>query len=59
MKSYISIYICIKLGGSVHTRKKRAEALVVVGKEAGLQVNTGKTKCMVMSGDQNAGRRHD
>jgi hypothetical protein len=46
------------LGGSVHTVKKNAEALVVVTKENGLEVNVYKTKYMIMSRDQNAGRSH-
>ena len=45
------------LGGSVHTRKENAKVLVVASKEIGLEVNADKTKCMVMSRDQNAGRR--
>jgi len=44
------------LGGSVHTTKKITEALVVVSKENELEVNADKTKYMVMSRDQNAGR---
>jgi len=48
------------LGGSVHTVKENTEALVVASKEAGLkEVNTGKTKYMVMSRNQNAGRSHN
>jgi len=47
------------LGGSIHTVKENAEALVVGCKEIGLEVNVDKTKYMVMSGDQNAGRSHD
>ena len=43
------------LGGSVHTVKENAEAFVVASKEIALEVNTDKTKYMVMSGDQNAG----
>ena len=46
------------LGGSVHTVRETAEALVVASKEIGLEVNADKTKCMVMSRDQNAGRSH-
>jgi len=45
------------LGGSVHTVKENA-ALVVVTKETGLEVNADKTKYMIMSRDQNAGRSH-
>ena len=37
------------LGGSVHTIKKNAEALVFASKETGLEVNADKTKYMVMS----------
>jgi hypothetical protein len=44
---------------SVQTIKKNAEALVVASKEIGLEVNCDKTKCMVMSGDQNSGRSHN
>jgi hypothetical protein len=46
------------LGGSVHTVKKNAEALVVATKEIGLEVNADKTKYMIMPRDQNAGRSH-
>jgi len=46
------------LGGSVHTVKENAEALVVATKETGLEVNADKTKYMIMSRDQNAGRSH-
>jgi hypothetical protein len=42
------------LGGNVHTIQKNAAALVVSGKEIGLEVNADKTK----SRDQNAGRSH-
>ena len=37
----------------MHTVKENAEALVVAGKEIGLEVNADKTKYMVMSRDQN------
>jgi len=35
--------------GSAHTVKKNTAALVVAGKEIGLEVNADKTKYMVMS----------
>ena len=44
------------LGGSVHTVKENAEAVVVASKENGLEVNADKTKYMVMSRDQDAER---
>ena len=44
------------LGGSVRTIKENAEALAVACKEIGLEVNADKTKYMVMSRDQKAGR---
>ena len=43
------------LGGSVHTVKENAEALVVANREIGLEVNADKTKFMIVSGDQNVG----
>ena len=46
------------LGGSAHTVKENAEALVVATKEIGLEVNDDKTKYMIMSRDQNAGRSY-
>jgi len=44
------------LGGSVHTMKKNTEALVFASKEIRPEVNTDKTKYMVMSRDHNAGK---
>ena len=44
------------MGGSVHTVKENAEALVVATKESGLEVNADKTKYIVMSRDRDAGR---
>ena len=46
------------LGGSIHTIKENAEALVVASKEIDLEGNADKTKYMVMSWDQIAGRSH-
>jgi len=46
------------LGGSVHTIKKNAEALIVASKENGLEVNVVKTKYMVKSRDQDTGPSH-
>ena len=46
------------LGGSKHTLKENAEDLVAAAREIGLEVSAGKTKYMVMSRDQNAGRIH-
>ena len=42
------------LGGSIHTLKENAEALVAATREIGLEVSVDKTKYMVMSRDQNA-----
>ena len=44
------------LGGSAYTVKENAEGLLVATKEIGLEVNADKTKYMVMSQNQNAGR---
>ena len=46
------------LGGSIHTVKENAEALVVATKEIGPEVNADKTKYMVMSREQTAGLSH-
>jgi hypothetical protein len=46
------------LGGSVHTILENAEALVVANKETELEVNADKTRYVVMSQVQNAGRSH-
>jgi hypothetical protein len=46
------------LGRSVHTVEKNAEALVVAGKEIGLEVNAVKTEYVIMSGDKNAVQSH-
>jgi len=46
------------LEGSIHTLKENAEALVAATREIGLEVSADKTKYMVMSRDQNAGRIH-
>jgi len=46
------------LGGSVHTLKENAEALVVASKVIGLEENADKSQYIVMSLDQNAGRSH-
>jgi len=46
------------LGGSIHTLKEKAEALVAAARETGLEVSADITKYMFMSRDQNAGRIH-
>jgi len=47
------------VGVSVHTPKKNTGALVVASKGIGLEGNADKTKYMLMSLDQNAGRSHN
>jgi hypothetical protein len=46
------------VGGSTSTTKKNAKALVITGKETGLEVNAEKAQYMVMSRDYNAGQNH-
>jgi len=46
------------LGGSIHTVKENAEDLVAATREIGLEVSADKSKYMVVSRDQNAGRIH-
>jgi len=43
---------------NIHILKENAEALVAATRETGLEVCADKTKYMVMSRDQNAGRIH-
>jgi hypothetical protein len=51
---------CVNIsGGSVLNIKKNTVALLFGSKEIGLEVNADKTKYVVTSGDQNAGRRHN
>jgi hypothetical protein len=47
------------LGRSIHTIKKNTEALVVASNETEIKVNVDKTKYLVKSQDQNAGRSHN
>ena len=61
MHSVITVQMCC--GESyifqlIFIEKENAEALVAAAREIGLEVNADKTKYMVMSGDQNAGRIH-
>jgi hypothetical protein len=44
---------------SIHAVKKNTEALVIAGKEIGLEINAEKTEYMVMSRNQNAGQNHN
>jgi hypothetical protein len=44
------------LGRSIHTIKTNTDVLVGASKDIGLEVNADKTKYIVMSQDQNAGR---
>ena len=46
------------LGGSIHTVKENAEALVAATKEIGIEGNADQTKYMVMSGEQTAELSH-
>jgi len=46
------------LGGSIHKIMENAEALVTATRKIGLEISADKTKYMVMSRDQNAGRNH-
>jgi hypothetical protein len=43
------------LGDNIDTIKKNMETLIDAGKEVGLEVNTAKTKYMLLSRHQNAG----
>ena len=43
---------------SIYTVKENTEALVVASKEIGLEINSDKTKYIVMSRNQNARQSH-
>jgi hypothetical protein len=45
------------LGENIDTVQKNTEALLDAGKEGGLEVNSEKTKCMLMS-RKKAGQEH-
>ena len=47
------------LVGSICTKKKNTDVLVVASKETGLEVNADKTKHVAMFQDQNARRSHN
>jgi hypothetical protein len=47
------------LGDNMDTVKKNTETLIYANKEVGLEVNTEKTKYMLLSGHLNAGQNHD
>jgi hypothetical protein len=47
------------LGENINAINKNKEVVLQASKEAGLEVNTEKIKCMVMSHYQNAGQNHN
>jgi hypothetical protein len=47
------------LGDSVDTTKKKTQTLIDATKEVGVEVNTEKTKYMLLSRHQNAWQNHD
>jgi predicted esterase YcpF (UPF0227 family) len=49
----------IKKNDNIDTIKKNTETLIVASQEVGLEVNTEKTKYMLLSHHQNAGQNHN
>jgi hypothetical protein len=47
------------LGDNTDAIKKNTETLIDANKEAGLEINIEKTKCMLLYNYQNAGQNHD
>jgi hypothetical protein len=58
LRFMLMMLICLE-EAYVHTVLNNAEALVVDGKEIGLEVIADETKYMVMSRDQNAGQKQN
>jgi hypothetical protein len=47
------------LGDDINNIKKNMETLIDASKEVGLEINTEKTKYMLLSNHQNVGQNHD
>jgi hypothetical protein len=47
------------MGDNIDTTEKNTETLIDAGKEAGLEINIEKTKYMLLSDHQNAGKNRD
>jgi hypothetical protein len=47
------------LGDNIDNIKKNTETLIDASKEVGLEINVEKTKCMLLSHQQNVGQNRD
>jgi len=47
------------MGTNIHTKREHTEALQVLWRKVGLEVNADITKCMFVSCEQNTGQIHD
>jgi len=56
---HISSFSRLKLGENINITNRSTKALLEGSRQAGLEVNAEKTKCILMSRHQNAGENYN